>query len=72
MSSPVLFAMVKLFASELAVGASEQAIQIHGGCGYIKDHPSERFWRDAKLCTIGEWTSETHFLVIAKEVLKEQ
>ena len=71
-SSPGVSSMAKLFASELAVWASEQAIQIHGGYGYIKDFPPEKYWRDAKLCTIGEGTSEIHRLVIAKELLKGQ
>ena len=62
--------MAKLYASEVAVWAAEQAIQIHGGYGYIKDYPPEKFWRDAKVCTIGEGTSEIHRMVIAKEVLK--
>ena len=62
--------MAKLFASELAVWASEQAIQIHGGYGYTKDYPPEKYWRDAKICTIGEGTSEIQRLVIAKELLR--
>ncbi|MEE8585363.1 MAG: acyl-CoA dehydrogenase family protein [Acidobacteriota bacterium] len=62
--------MAKLFASETAVWASEQAIQIHGGYGYIKDYPPEKYWRDSKLCTIGEGTSEIQRLVIARELLR--
>lgn len=62
--------MAKLFASEAAVRIGEEAVQIHGGYGYTKDYPVERFWRDAKLCTIGEGTSEIQRLVIAREVLK--
>ena len=50
--------MAKLYASEIAVKVSEEAIQIHGGYGYTKDYPPEKFWRDSKLCTIGEGTSE--------------
>ena len=69
-SAPNLSSMAKLFASELAVWASEQAIQIHGGYGYTKDYPPEKYWRDAKICTIGEGTSEIQRLVIAKELLK--
>ncbi len=64
-------AMAKLFASEVAVRAAEQSIQIHGGYGYTKDYPAEKYWRDAKLCTIGEGTSEIQRIVIAKQVLKE-
>ncbi len=62
--------MAKLFASETAVRIGEEAVQIHGGYGYTKDYPVERFWRDSKLCTIGEGTSEIQRLVIAREVLK--
>ncbi len=61
--------MAKLFASEVAVWSAEQAIQLHGGYGYIKDYPPEKFWRDAKLCTIGEGTSEIQRMVIARELL---
>ncbi len=63
-------AMAKLYASEVAVRVGEQAVQIHGGYGYTKDYPVERAWRDAKLCTIGEGTSEIQRMVIAREVLK--
>ena len=63
--------MAKLFASETAVRIGEEAVQIHGGYGYTKDYPVERFWRDSKLCTIGEGTSEIQRLVIAREVLKQ-
>ena len=59
----------KLFASETAVRVAEEAVQIHGGYGYIKDYPVEKFWRDSKLCTIGEGTSEIQRLVIARELL---
>jgi alkylation response protein AidB-like acyl-CoA dehydrogenase len=59
----------KLFASEVAVRVCEEAVQIHGGYGYIKDYPVEKYWRDSKLCTIGEGTSEIQRLVIAREVL---
>ncbi|MCU0233137.1 MAG: acyl-CoA dehydrogenase family protein [Thermoanaerobaculales bacterium] len=62
--------MAKLHASEVAVAVSEEAVQIHGGYGYTKDYPVERAWRDAKLCTIGEGTSEIQRMVIAREVLK--
>ncbi len=66
-----LSAMAKLYASETAVRTSEEAIQIHGGYGYTKDYPVEKYWRDSKLCTIGEGTSEIQRLVIAKQILKE-
>lgn len=61
-------AMAKLFASETAVRAANQAIQIHGGSGYIEDYPVSRFWRDAKLTEIGEGTSEIQRIVIAKQL----
>ena len=60
----------KLFASEVAVKATNRAIQIHGGYGYVKDHPVERYFRDAKFCEIGEGTSEMQRLVIARELLR--
>lgn len=63
-------AMAKLYASETAVRVSEESIQIHGGYGYTKDYPAEKYWRDSKLCTIGEGTSEIQRLVIAKQLLK--
>jgi alkylation response protein AidB-like acyl-CoA dehydrogenase len=62
-------AMAKLYASEAAVKVAEEAIQILGGYGYTKEYPVERAWRDAKLCTIGEGTSEIQRLVLAREVL---
>ncbi len=64
-------AMAKLYASEVSVRVSEEAIQIHGGYGYIKDYPVEKFWRDSKLLTIGEGTSEIQRIVIAKRVLNQ-
>ena len=63
-------AMAKYFASEVAVRAANEAVQIFGGYGYTKDFPVEKFYRDAKLCTIGEGTSEIQKIVIAREVLK--
>ncbi len=63
-------AMAKLYASEVAVKVAEESIQIHGGYGYTKDYPAEKYWRDAKLCTIGEGTSEIQRLVIAKQLLR--
>jgi alkylation response protein AidB-like acyl-CoA dehydrogenase len=62
--------MAKLYASEVAVRIGEEAVQIHGGYGYTKDYPVERAWRDSKLCTIGEGTSEIQRMVIARELLK--
>jgi alkylation response protein AidB-like acyl-CoA dehydrogenase len=62
--------MAKLFASEIAVRAANEAVQIHGGYGFIKDYPVEKFYRDVKLCTIGEGTSEIQRIVIARELLK--
>jgi alkylation response protein AidB-like acyl-CoA dehydrogenase len=62
--------MAKLFASEAAVRIANEAVQIHGGYGFIKDYPVEKFYRDVKLCTIGEGTSEIQRLVIARELLK--
>jgi alkylation response protein AidB-like acyl-CoA dehydrogenase len=63
-------AMAKVYASEVSVRVAEEAIQIHGGYGYTKDYPVERAWRDSKLCTIGEGTSEIQRLVIARELLR--
>jgi alkylation response protein AidB-like acyl-CoA dehydrogenase len=63
-------AMAKYYASEVAVKVANDAVQIFGGYGYTKDFPVEKFYRDAKLCTIGEGTSEIQKLVIAREVLK--
>lgn len=63
-------AMAKLFASETAVEVSTEGIQIHGGYGYTKDFPAEKFFRDSKLCTIGEGTSEIQKIVIARELVK--
>ena len=63
-------AMAKLYASEAAVDIANEALQIHGGYGFIKDYPAEKFYRDVKLCTIGEGTSEIQRLVIARQLLK--
>jgi hypothetical protein len=65
-------AMAKLFASEAAVRIAGEAVQIHGGYGFIKDYPVEKFYRDVKLCTIGEGTSEIQRLVIARQLLKSK
>ena len=64
--------MAKLFSSEAVVRAALKAVQIHGGYGYIKAHPVERYLREAKLCEIGEGTSEIQRLVIARELLKNE
>jgi alkylation response protein AidB-like acyl-CoA dehydrogenase len=64
-------AMAKLFSSEAAVRVADEAVQIHGGYGFIKDYPVEKFYRDVKLCTIGEGTSEIQRLVIARQLLKD-
>ena len=62
-------AMAKLFASEAACRICDEGVQIHGGYGFIKDYPAEKFYRDVKLCTIGEGTSEIQRMVIARELL---
>ncbi len=62
--------MAKLYASEISVKVCEEAIQIHGGYGYTKDYPPEKYWRDSKLCTIGEGTSEIQRIIIARELLR--
>ncbi len=64
-------AMAKLFCSELAMRATTKAVQVHGGYGYTKDYPVERMMRDAKICEIGEGTSEIQRLVISRQILKE-
>ena len=64
-------AMAKLYSSEVAVRCANESVQIHGGYGFIKDYPAEKFYRDVKLCTIGEGTSEIQRLVIARNLLKE-
>src|SRR5436305_5089917 len=61
--------MAKLFASEVAVRVANDCVQIHGGYGFIKDYPAEKYYRDVKLCTIGEGTSEIQRLVIARQLL---
>ena len=62
--------MAKLYAGEVSVRVANEAIQIHGGYGYVKEYPVEKFYRDAKICTIGEGTSEIQRLVIARQLLK--
>lgn len=64
-------AMSKMYASELCVRVASEAVQIHGGYGYTKDYPVEKFYRDAKLCTIGEGTTEIQKVVISKNILKD-
>ena len=66
-----LGAMAKMYASEVCVKVANEAVQIHGGYGYTKDYPVEKFYRDAKLCTIGEGTTEIQKLVISRNLLKE-
>ncbi len=63
--------MAKLFSSEVACKVADEAVQIHGGYGYIKDYPVEKYYRDVKLCTIGEGTSEIQRTVIARYILQE-
>ena len=64
-------AMAKLYASEVAVRATEKGVQIFGGYGFIKEFPAEKYYRDVKLCTIGEGTSEIQRMVIARNLLAE-
>ncbi len=66
----VASSMAKLYASEIAVRAAEESVQIHGGYGFVKDYPAEKYFRDVKLCTIGEGTSEVQRLVIARHLLR--
>ncbi len=63
--------MAKLYAGEVAVKCANECVQIHGGYGFIKEYPAEKFYRDVKLCTIGEGTSEIQRLVIARQILKD-
>ena len=65
-----LSAMCKMYASEVCVRAANESVQIHGGYGYIKEFPAEKFYRDSKLCTIGEGTTEIQKLVISRNILK--
>jgi alkylation response protein AidB-like acyl-CoA dehydrogenase len=64
-------AMAKMYASEVCVKVANEAVQIHGGYGYTKDFPVEKFYRDSKLCTIGEGTTEIQKLVISRNLMKE-
>ena len=61
-------AMAKMYASEVCVRVANEAVQIHGGYGYTKDFPVEKFYRDSKLCTIGEGTTEIQKLVIGRNL----
>ena len=61
--------MAKLYASEIAVQVADDCVQIHGGYGFVKDYPAEKYFRDVKLTTIGEGTSEIQRLVIARQLL---
>lgn len=63
-------AMAKMYSSEMCVKVANEAVQIHGGYGYTKDYPVEKFYRDSKLCTIGEGTTEIQKLVVSRELLK--
>lgn len=69
-TSTKISSMAKMFASEVCVKVANEAVQIHGGYGYTKDFPVEKFYRDSKLCTIGEGTTEIQKLVISKNILK--
>ena len=64
-------AMAKLFSSETAMNVTNQAIQVHGGYGYVKDYDVERYFRDAKILEIGEGTSEIQRLIISREIIKD-
>ena len=65
-----LGAMAKMYASEVCVKVANEAVQIHGGYGFTKDFPVEKFYRDSKLCTIGEGTTEIQKVVIARKILE--
>jgi len=62
----------KLYASEVAKRAADHAVQIHGGAGYFRDYRVERLYRDARLCEIGEGTSEIQRMIIARSILEER
>src|SRR5690606_18552059 len=64
-------AMAKYYASEVAVEVSNHSVQVHGGYGFTKDYPAEKYFRDAKLCTIGEGTSAIQKMVISRELIKD-
>ena len=71
MTFGVAASIAKLYSSEVAVRTAEEAIQIHGGYGYVKDYPVEKYWRDSKLLTIGEGTSEVQKIVITRKLLAQ-
>ena len=71
MTTTLESSMAKLYAAEVGVRVANESVQIHGGYGYIKDYPAEKFYRDVKLCTIGEGTSEIQRMVIAREILRD-
>ena len=70
MEKCIEFKFAKYYASEVCVKNGTEAVQIFGGYGYTKDFPAEKYYRDSKLCTIGEGTSEIQKLVISRELLK--
>jgi alkylation response protein AidB-like acyl-CoA dehydrogenase len=70
MQTTLQSSMAKLYAGEVAVRVANECVQVHGGYGFIKEYPAEKFYRDVKLCTIGEGTSEIQRLVIAREILR--
>ena len=72
MQTTVQSSMAKLYAGEVAVRVANECVQIHGGYGFIKDFPVEKFYRDVKLVTIGEGTSEIQKMVIARELLSRE
>ena len=71
MATTLESSMAKLYAAEVGVRVANESVQIHGGYGYIKDYPAEKFYRDVKLCTIGEGTSEIQRMVIARQILRD-
>jgi alkylation response protein AidB-like acyl-CoA dehydrogenase len=71
MKTTLQSSMAKLYTSEVAVRVANECVQIHGGYGFIKDYPAEKFYRDVKLCTIGEGTNEIQRLVIARQLLEQ-
>ena len=71
MTTTLESSMAKLYAAEVGVRVANESVQIHGGYGYIKDYPAEKFYRDVKLCTIGEGTSEIQRMVIARQILRD-
>jgi alkylation response protein AidB-like acyl-CoA dehydrogenase len=70
MKTTMQSSMAKLYSGEIAVRVANECVQIHGGYGFIKDYPAEKFYRDVKLCTIGEGTSEIQRMIIARELLR--